>query len=326
MDAPRPSPEQRDQFWLEYNQTGPRVSRCAWGGWWYFRYRVTRWWGIKTGLAVMQLVYMLAILAAVVGSVRAVLLKSQQTGDWEEALWTGVVLASAVVIAVYKSWAAGLDRHSPDELARRDIVASLSRRFFHHLPASIRFSETEARLKEICECVRRDLQEFRLLSPDDVDVVLLGLCSDFDPVTHTGHLEVWARDKARAGGWSDGRRAVLESLAYEAIRKRRAVAFHDLRSRRVRALFGKQKGSYRTLFCAPVTLPNETAPYAVLTVNAKIPYLLWPRATDKLDKRLTLFVELVNIFAGRDRWRPSHASPGTTQPAQPDAPGAPRAA
>jgi len=282
----------REKLWNEYNRARHKYPRICAGAWWYLLHRLTRWWKVSPGIAILQLLYFIGIGAlAYIAFIDA---KPRSSPfQWHKS----VAVAAAVVIGWYKTTSGKAGK--PQEAERRQAVRSLLSRMNQSqaVDHARLGNQHEARLKELCECVRRDVQEFLEIPESDVSVLVLEHIRDPDQDENSGFLQEIARDRPSPRGFfANGPRPPLECFAYEAIRRRRISAFHDLKSVNLVEIFGEWQVDYRSVFCLPLVRDNAEAPFGILSVKFKYPYLLWPKLDDKLDRRLSLYLELIRMF------------------------------
>lgn len=304
----------RDQLWAEYEGNWPKFCRLFWGSLYYLRHRVTRWWKLRPGLGLMQLLYIGAIVVgaalafdAAMATPAAAPVATQPAGNPFAVAWTeahqwirgiskiGLGIC-AVIGVIYKTLITS--EANPQEMERRRAVTSLLNKLNKSGavdPAKLAPSY-EARLSEICECIRRDAEEFLQIGEGDVTVLIVRYWRAQGE--HEGALREWGRDRPLGGGYFAEDRHPLETFIYEPIRLRQSKAFHDLKAWSVRRIFGEIKADYRSVFCMPITKPGKTEPYATLTIKLKEPYLLWPRRDTQMERRLAVYVELINLFEG----------------------------
>jgi hypothetical protein len=302
---------ERDALWTDYACKKHRTKRVFWGSFYTVWHWLARWWKIKPQLGVLQALYVLTLIAtAVLGSVAAVekfkgtgaTTRPSAGGVWSETLawmqaWSPILLPAGVVIGLwYKT--ATTRAAAPHEMERRRSVSSLLAHLTHSdaVDRERLGDQSEARLIEVCECVRRDVEEYLQLGESDVEILLLrhiAVAGD----EHGGTLAAIARDRPTDTGFFNRTlHPCLEAFVYESVRLRRSVAFHDLRGGLFRKCYGKVKADYRSVACIPITRPGDAIPYGVLTVKLKYPYLLWPKKDVKLERRLSMYVEVVNVF------------------------------
>lgn len=304
------SVEARSHFWNEYQERRVTFDRCTRGSTAYGWHRLTRWWGLKTGLAILQAAYICSVGLGVVIAAAAASQATVKTPDEHGVIgfllrWSGLILpACGVISVVYKTFSSNAG--VAEEMPRREAVESLLRRV-NNKKAINRVAlggQVEARLIEICEAVRRDAQELLQISESEVGVQIL---SYTDEPPHGPLINHLASDRAAVSeSFQNGPRPALDMCVYEAVRLRRAVHFHDVMDVRFVQAFGEVKSSYRSFLCIPVTLPRKTEPYTILVVKLKRAYALWPKYGNVMDRRLALYVQLLTLYwAGTVNAKPS---------------------
>ncbi len=306
----------RDGYWARHSSRKEQFKRFPVAATRNIVSRFKKWWGLNVGHAIFQSLYFLAVLiGAYLTFTKTISLASTPaTGNNTAAVatssftvnWTvGLASLSAVVIFVYKAWTTSARRMSANERDRRAAIAALVRGLQARFHAErLRFPEPEARLNEVCEVIRREVQEFLQISENSISVVFMAVRTK--PGLKTPAVETDARDKVfevlgrnrpRNDGWTQSLRPVLASYAFEAVRLRRTVVFHDVRSALFRQFFPDRSRPYRTVYCMPTTFAGHSHPYGVVTVNLTEPYALWPLLQNKIDQLLVEYEVLLNVYA-----------------------------
>lgn len=294
------SEHDRDQMWRDYDRWWPAlVLRCVAGSWWYVAHRLTRWWKLKPVIGALQYLHVAAFLTLMAMGGWAAF---SSVGGVKEKAPRIIAFFCGALIIWYK-WASQ-SAGKVHESERRQTVTSLLAEINHSdaLNHESLDDQHRDRLACICECVRRDAEEYLNLPEAAIKVIVIRQVRSPGNGPHGGHLEEVARDRRCGRGYfATQRRAPLEAFVYEAIRQRRTVCFHNVRTRGVKKYFGKCQGSYRCVFCMPITPSSgNEAPNAILSLQITRPYVLWPFRSEALDRRLTLYVELIRMFLPRE--------------------------
>ncbi len=294
------STEDREAYFNSYNHTDVQTQRFLFGCKWYLWYRLTRWWNLRPDVGFLQICSLFALLAlatiAAVGAVEAL----HAPTEWKP--WLNPVAAvCAGVVALYK--VVGKNAVSDHEALRRDAVASLVHEIgkAEAIDRKKMDGQHDKRLKEICICVRQDIEERLQIATAAVDVLLLAFRKDENATGGHGKLERAMRDREQPGGFFSKPRVAMEAFVYEALRKTdpRTRCFHDIRSAHFRKYFGDIDTNYRTVFCVPVVDGATSEPVGIMTIKLKQPFVLWPYGDMALDRRLLLYAEFAAIFMPR---------------------------
>lgn len=277
-------------------------------------HRVRRWWGLNVGHAIFQAIYLAALL---IGGVltfwksfeyidSAAMLAGGKTPSiqfgrhaWAVDWMLLTAGCCAIIIFAYKSWVTSTRRLSANEKDRRAAMAVVLRMAQRDGKNRSSTNGHEARLNEVCDCVRRDVQEFLKIPESSLSVVLLCLKSEKGPRPSDAsqlHLHAAGRNRQRMDQWVHRPRPALASYAFEAIRLSRSVVFHDVRASEFAGVFPDNPRPYRTVYCLPIVGPDHPSPFAVLAVNIADPYVLWPLYQNKLDQLLVEYEVVITAF------------------------------
>lgn len=314
--------EERKNFHQTYDHIEQILSRCFWGSVHNFWHWTAGWWKLNSKLGLAQFAYLLSLILIFVCTAFGALDKAPKSyRPWPSTLpsdvtqWAGFgftvsqnvamaispyILPICVLIGlIYKTLTGSAGQEHEGQ--RRQTVATLLRWIRPGTDLSKLGGVSEARVKEICECIHLDIQEFLQLRAKDVEILLLRY---HPPVGIGGEPELseMGREFAKHGGFfsPEKRRSARECVPYEAVRLGETIIFHDLKSRHFRKFFGDIKTDYRTLVCIPVSTGDTSEIYAVLTLKLLPPYLLWPKKKGKLERRLAMYTETVNLFGRGD--------------------------
>jgi hypothetical protein len=328
LGVPDISVTDRNRFVADYNKAWPRTKRVFWGSVFRSWHWLARWWKIKPQVGLLQVLYIVALITTALLSIIPLFQKAapmeapatiarlpttSESRDyyalpiseraWLEKNLNNVILSVCIgVVLAYKTMT--IKFAMPHEAERRRGMASLLSRLA--VPGIVDYSklggQTEARLMEICGCIRRDVEEFLEIGEADIEVLLLRFVPGAGK--HDGKLVELARDRPTGMGFFAGatnrERACLESFIWEPIRLERTVVFHDLKSRYFRRFLGRVAADYRAVVGIPLARSGESVPYGVLTLKIGFPYLLWPTRDAKLERRLAMYVQIVNVFTPKE--------------------------
>lgn len=276
-------------------------------------YILTKWWKVSTWKGIFHVIYLISVLAVIVITVRAASKKTSPISssprvqniapDSDPGLLANVaggvwdvpfLQLATIFIAVYKTSIWRSRRCDRREASRRETKNHLHRTLGANAIITLSADQRKAAAEKICKCVQRDIELFLDLHDTDVGIVYLVMSSSSGELS-TARLIPFARNHDSVG-WSTHGRPVFESYAYEAIRLRRSVVFHDVRGKAFRDYFPDKNRPYRTVYGFPVTTQRSQEPYGVVCVNLPYRYILWPKTQDQLDKLLIEYQTLFDLF------------------------------
>lgn len=297
----------RDRYWNEFEQRSREwrfkaVKACR-----YWQYRLSRWLGVSAGLAVLQAAYVISLIVVAAIPLTLVVLNLAFRTEPEDGQPDAPSLSSAtavaqsicaVIIGVYKGRTSGMLVSGKHEMNRRKAVRELLEQIVQAraIDAGRLDGGPKAYLEKVCRCVGWDAQEFFQLPDDEVSCVILQHDPD-DGEIKGGTLQCIARDKpGDENNWSHRVRPAYESYVFEAIRKRKAVVFHDVTDGWFQSFFRDTgKREYKSVLALPLARPGEDQPFGVLALNLRPSYVFVGRG-NQMDRRLWAYAQMVNLF------------------------------
>lgn len=308
------NPERRDEFWDEYHRRFGTISFKLMKACWYLWYRFSRWHSVSGGMMALQITYVISavgivavpIIVMVMAAVTPDIVEQLEDRAAEEVSAPGTRLAMiglwvqflfATLIGFYKSKSSGYLRLDKGELQRRKAVSELATSLAKaNAVDPSQLSDPNTSLVTICRCIAWDAQEFLQIGEHDVSCVLLRHRPDEGDAPQ-GTLESVARDKpADERNWSHKKRPALASYAYEAIRRRRTITYHDVNARWFKEYFPDSgPREYRSVLCVPISFPGREQPWGVLVINVNWPFIFVMRG-NKMDTRLSPYLGMANLF------------------------------
>ena len=301
----------RDKYWELYHRKSRRVLvRLPCGVLAYVRHRLGRWLGVqRSGLFLLQILFVAAVVTGgllTADEVYRTTLAPAPVGhagygasktlvDRVRSRSPLILACCALIIFVYKhastATLSGFRKSSAELTERRQAQAVVLDDALRRYVSAGDVQHDPHRLADICECVRRDVQEFLCMGEHEVFVAILQI----QRIADDAFLPVVGRDKPKHTGHT---RHALASFAFEAARLRRPIVFHDLRTRLFREYFKDTHRDYRSVYAYPLFRPDAKEPYGILTVNFRRPYVLWPFVQNEFDRRLLSYERLICFFAG----------------------------
>lgn len=226
---------------------------------------------------------------------------------WEEReVWWLLPIShatAAVLIVLYNVvWHCLND--TTHEVERRQIIAEMLR--------ESAFNPENSRPERVCDAVLRDMQETLRVNECQARVMLIAYSETWpdystpEPkcaASEYGYVWKVARDhRPREDGWLEKTQPAMASFAYECIRLREDIVFHDHRSRLFRRWFGEYKRSDVRSFLYLLLCSEGGRPVGILALMSEVPYSFWPksRRVEDLTARLLMYRRLAAMWCEKE--------------------------